>query len=400
MDPSAPRMSIRQRLESVWRGERPDHVPFISRLEMWHRAHARTGTLPEAYRDLSLLDIHRATGNGQQKFLAAYALRLRGVGLLVELAGQPSVETYEPVVENFPGLWDFVPTDRAGITASRLTTPVGQLSLRHEITASMVEMGADPYLREHLIKDEADYRTVEWILERAEFVPLLESLLEQDTALGGDGCVVPLLHRIPFQQVLLEYLGETALFYALHDAPERIQRLLTILDRQLMDILPRLAGLPMPYVEFPDNLHGLMTNPRLFRTHCLPAYQRYTDVLHGQGKKVGSHTDGDVKPLLALLAESGLDVCESFSPTPLTACTFDEAWEAWVGGPLIWGGIPSPYLEARTSQAEFEEYINTILERAEQRPIILGIVDLFMRHNLIERVRWIADRVESTPVRW
>ena len=127
--------------------------------------------------------------------------------------------------------------------------------------------------------------------------------------------VVPLLHRIPFQQVLLEYLGETSLFYALHDAPAQVDRLAVVAGLgSLIDILPRLADLPMPYVEFPDNLHGLMTNPRLFRTHALPAYQRYTAVLHAQGKRVGSHTDGDVKPLLALLAESGLDVCEFFSP--------------------------------------------------------------------------------------
>jgi len=35
---------------------------------------------------------------------------------------------------------------------------------------------------------------------------------------------------------------------------------------------------------------------------------------------VGSHTDRNLKPLLRLLTESGLDVCESFSPYPLTEC--------------------------------------------------------------------------------
>ena len=393
-------MGVRQHLERTWRGELPDRIPFISRLEMWHRAHTRTGTLPAAYRDLSLLEIHRRTGNGQQLFMAPYALRLRGVDLQVEFEGAPIVQQHDPVVENFPGLWDFVATDRAGITRTVLTTPVGRLTLRHEVTPAMVEMGADPYLREHLIKDAADYATVEWILERSGFVPRFAEVAEREAALGDDGVIVPLLHRIPFQQVLLEYLGETALFYALHDAPAQVDRLLSVLDAQLVDILPRLADLPMPYVEFPDNLHGLMTNPRLFRTHALPAYQRYTAVLHAQGKRVGSHTDGDVKPLLGLLAESGLDVCESFSPHPLTACTFEEAWGAWQGGPLIWGGLPSPYLEERTSTDEFEGYLDRVLERAAQRPIILGIVDLFMRHNDIERVRRIAERIEATPVRW
>ena len=104
-----------------------------------------------------------------------------------------------------------------------------------------------------------------------------------------------------------------------------------LLDEQMLDNLAPAGRLEAIYVEFPDNLHGGMTNPRLFARYCLPDYQRYIGVLHGQGRKVGSHTDGDVGPLLALLKESGLDVCESFSPFPLTACTFDEAW-AFVAG--------------------------------------------------------------------
>ena len=99
----------------------------------------------------------------------------------------------------------------------------------------------------------------------------------------------------------------------------------------------------MPYVEFPDNLHGLMTNPRLFGEFCLPVYQRYTEILHGQGKKVGSHMDGDVRPLLALVPQTGLDVCESFSPAPLTSCTFAEAWQAWQFWPADLGRHPLPH---------------------------------------------------------
>jgi hypothetical protein len=137
-----------------------------------------------------------------------------------------------------------------------------------------------------------------------------------------------------------------------------------------------------------------MTNPKLFREYCLPAYQKYTEILHGQGKKVGSHTDGNVKPLLDLLADSGLDVCESFSPYPLSECLFEEAWKAWASGPVIWGGIPSTLLEERTSPEEF----STILEElflTIDRPMIFGIVDLFMRHNSIERVGTIAKELEK-----
>jgi uroporphyrinogen-III decarboxylase len=196
---------------------------------------------------------------------------------------------------------------------------------------------------------------------------------------------------------LLEYLGEAPLFYALHDQPGQVRRLLELLDQQMQEIIQQIALLDVSYVEFPDNLHGLMTNPRLFQEFCLPAYQKYCDTLHRQGKKVGSHTDGNMRSLLKLLTQTGLDVCESFSPYPLTDCTFEEAWHAWETHPMIWGAIPSTFLEEQVAEEDFHRYLQELLSRVD-RPIILGIVDLFMRHNSIERVAYIASCIQTGRV--
>jgi hypothetical protein len=139
-----------------------------------------------------------------------------------------------------------------------------------------------------------------------------------------------------------------------------------------------------------------MTNPKLFAEHCLPHYQEYSELLHSQGRKMGSHTDGNLKSLLGLIRESELDVCESFSPSPLTECTFDQAWEAWCdGGPIMWGVIPSPLLEERTPEPEVHAFIDHVLETAGSDPIILGVSDMVLGNNLIDRVRYITDRVED-----
>ena len=166
-------------------------------------------------------------------------------------------------------------------------------------------------------------------------------------------------------------------------------------DRQIVEILERLSGLDAPYVEFIDNLDGVMTNPPLFQKYLVPCYQRYADILHRQGKQLGSHTDGNLKTLVQLLPGSGLDVCESFTPAPVTDCTFEEAWQAWENGPLIWGGIPSYFLEARLPEPEFKERMERLLELVQDRPIILGIADALMSDNEVERVQWIAGRVEA-----
>jgi hypothetical protein len=250
-----------------------------------------------------------------------------------------------------------------------------------------------PLIQKHPICTPEDYRIYADILARAEYVPQFDRFAQAESALGEDGWLIPLLDRMPFQSLLLDVIGEVPLFYALHDNLSEVERLLDLLDELTMQQLHHLADLEVPYIEFNDNIEGSMTNPRLFRKYCLPAYQRYADILHTQGKLMGAHTDGNLKPLVGLIRDCGLDVCESFTPHPLTPLTFEDAWQAWANGPIIWGGIPSYYLEERASQAELEEYVERMLAVVGDGRIILGVVDAVMADNDIERLRWIAQRI-------
>jgi hypothetical protein len=388
-------MTVYERVVSTLRRGRPDHLPFVGRLDVWHACHRRSGSLPPEFRDAPVEAIHSAVGMGRQRFLAPFTWRLHGVEMVVEFNGQPIVRERDPLVDLFCGSHSHVRNDVAGETVTRFKTPRGGLQMRHAQAQRSVDTGTEPYLREHLIKDESDFAAVAYLWENAEYVPLYADYVSAQADLADIGFVVPLVPRVPFQQVLLEYLGEVPLFYALQDSPKQVARLMELLDEQLVAILNHLVDLPAPYVEFPDNLHGLMTNPVLFKQYNLVSYQRYSDILHRQGKLVGSHTDGDVKRLLPLLKASGLDVCESFSPAPLTACTFDEAWRAWQGGPIIWGGIPSPLLEERTPEAEFHVYLDHLLDLVGEGPIVLCVVDMVMGHNSLDRMRHIAERVQG-----
>jgi len=272
---------------------------------------------------------------------------------------------------------------------------VGTSRIAWGLAEEMIPTAVDPYLAEHLIKDEDDIKVAEYILDRVEFVPLFDQFHAEDAKLGDNGFLAPWTQRVPFQQILLEYFGEVPLFYALADMPHRVERLLERIEEVFADTLEKLADFDVPYIEFPDNVDDMMTNPKLFRRYSLPAYQRYTEILHGQGKLVGSHTDGNLRRLLGLLKESGLDVCESISPSPLTRTSFEELWDAWGGGkPIMWGPVPSPLLEDNRQEAELHGYLRKVLDRVGDSPLILGISDMVVGENLIERVEYIAREVE------
>ena len=391
-------MTPRDRITSVLQGKTPDCHPFLDRMEIWFDSSRQTEDVPEIYSAMSLNDIHKTVGMGRQKFSTPYALKLNDVEVVYAFEDTIISRESDPILESFSALWapPEISRVKAGSTRIEYITPVGKVGLKYAVDESTISFGGiEPYLTEHLIKEDADYRTAEYIIERAEVVPRFDIIAADEQDLGEHGFAVPFIHRIPFQQALLEYLGEIPLFTALYENRQRLDRLIALLDEQLTEILQRLSDLPSIYVEFGDNLDGMMTNPKLFEKYSLPHYQKYADILHGQGKKVGSHTDGNLKPLVSLLAECGLDVCESFSPAPLTECIFEEAWQAWQNGPIIWGGIPSPLLEARTNEKEFHDYIQRLLEIVGNQPIIFGIGDMVLGNNLIERIEYIASEIEN-----
>lgn len=307
--------TIHKRIVATLKGEKTDRPPFIDRLEMWYRSHASAGTLPEEFKGLSLTEVHRAVGIGQEKYMNAYSLKLHGVEVISRFEGEILYREVDPVLDYFPHVLDLVPTDRAGVTVTEFVAPVGRVTVHHQTLPEMIAAGMEPYLKQHLIKDEGDYRTVMYILERAEYVPRYERFREEEARLGDIGFLVPCVPRIPFQQVLLEYLGEVPLFNALYDSPNQLQKLLTLLDEQPTEILHRFAEWPILYVEFPDNLHAEMTNPKLFAEHCLPSYQGYTEILHGQGKKPAA-TLTVSSSLCSTFWQSRAWMCASLFPRP------------------------------------------------------------------------------------
>jgi uroporphyrinogen-III decarboxylase len=387
-------------VEAVLSGQKPDRLPFIDRLQLWYDAHRYADTMPAQYAGMTVEEVHEAVGIGHFKFVDPYALRLCGVELICRFGERMLRRETDPLISGFPTRWgsSLVPHDEAGVTEAELIAPSGRLRIGWQMAESMIGKGILPYVKEHPVKGEEDYATAIAILERADVVPLFDQVYAAKERMGGSGFVVPHLNRIPFQLALLEYVGEVPLFYALNDSPRQVHSLLDVLDELQVAILDALAGLDVLYVEFVDNLDGVITNPKLFRRYCLPAFQRYAEVLHQQGKKLGSHTDGEMRPLVDLIPETGIDVCESFSPAPLTRCTFEEAWQAWRGGPLIWGGIPSTILERTTGERDFREHVARLLEMAGAGPIILGIGDQVLHNSLIERVCVIAEAAEAHSV--
>jgi hypothetical protein len=162
---------MRDRVSAVLQGNTPDRHPFIDRMEIWYKSMCQQDTLPEKFKGMSLNEIHQTVGIGRQKFTAPYAHKLNGVEVVYTFEDEIIFRESEPVLESFPALWapHQVSRDKAGSTIIEYIAPVGKVCLKYDVAESMIAFGGiEPYLREHLIKEDADYRTAEYITTEVE----------------------------------------------------------------------------------------------------------------------------------------------------------------------------------------------------------------------------------------
>jgi len=387
-------MTERERIAATLKGKACDRIPWATRLDIWHAAATRSGSLPERYRGMDLMDIHHDLGIGRQSYALTALMKLHGVDVSVEFKGDIVRRATDPMM-NFPVPREYVASAEPGDTRVLFSTPAGRTLVIFRTTETSIREAEMPFLVKPILGDNDDFEVVRWILDHAEYVPFEKSYNRAESTIGDFGFTIPVLGRIPFQSVLLDYMGETETIYALSDRPDRVRYLLDALQSHALRILEIGMDLPSPMVEYTDNFEGMVTSPALFRAYCIPFMQEAADKVHSRGKLLGSHMDGNMKPLVHLVPESGIDVVESFSPAPLTPLLFSEAWLAWKDKVLMWGVIPSTIFEPHVPQESFEQWIDELFDCLEgSKRIILGIGDQAIGPTLTERIRYVSDRLD------
>ena len=111
------------------------------------------------------------------------------------------------------------------------------------------------------------------------------------------------------------------------------------------------------------------------------------------------HADADSKLLLELFMESGVEVLDCYTTSPMVSITMEETLERIGDRMVVWGGIPSTVLVPETvPYAQFSEYLDRYfktLERTKGKSrVIVAIGDNVVAEADIDRVEKISDMVD------
>jgi uroporphyrinogen-III decarboxylase len=359
-------MTNRDRLISALRGARIDRIPWVADLGWWYETHREHGTLPGSCRGLTLPEVHRDVG----------AMISTGVADFYEVRWSTvTVSTIE----------------RGPEVRTCYQTPVGDV----EEAFVMSGPSESRFPTRHLVEQLEDFRVVRYLLESGEVQAkkgVVEGLQEQ---YGDEGLAVPVLPRTPWQRIALELLGLEHAFLALHDAPQEIERLMACIADSDDEIYRIAVDLAAELVCFGDNIDAGITTPELFRTRTAPYYLRRVAQLHERGKICICHMDGNLRALLHLLPDTGLDGVEGITPEPMGDFALRQLRDAMEGKVAVWGGVPASILCDGFSRAYVEDCVGEILrEAATGGRFVLGIGDMLPANGDIEKVRLISGLVD------
>lgn len=188
---------------------------------------------------------------------------------------------------------------------------VGRVSTKFIYSSELSESGIVPYQTQHMIKSSQDYKIVEHIIANTTPVPTYHVFLQAEKEIGEDGVVFASMPYCPMHQIMQEYFGYEKFCYELYDHPKKVDSLFEVLTAQRYKMQEVCALSPAKLITCGGNWDVNLIGPSFFKQYFVPYFCRFADLLYAKGKILITHTDGEMKNLLDVFLETGIDVAEA-----------------------------------------------------------------------------------------
>ena len=269
-------MTHKERMLATLRGEPTDRVPWAPRLDLWHNAHKRAGTLPPEYRDASLQEITDDLGFGFHAIVPRFKdLRdplddlHRALGIY-NLWAMP----YATRLENV----DVEVTTAGDETHVEYRTPAGTVTTTVLYDENMRRAGISvTHVSEYAIKDRSDYAAVRHLFENARVVPNADGYGEFADQVGERGLAAAFLSLAasPMHLLQRELMPLQLYFYELHDHPEELAQCAASIGTYFERVFDVVSQCAADLFLLGANYDASVTYPPFFEAHILPWLKRF-----------------------------------------------------------------------------------------------------------------------------
>ena len=244
-------------------------------------------------------------------------------------------------------------------------------------------------------KSADDYPAIEHLLENTVLVPDFDEYVKKQQMVGEDGLVLCASGYSPMQEIMRCIMGYERFFFELYDHTSQVEHLYELMKEVIWQKLRILAESTAEIVPTCGNWSDDIHTP-IFKKYFVPWLQEVAKFMHSRGKLTRVHADGEMRRLIPMFPETGIDVAEAWSPVPMTSVTTAELRKAWGDKVTIWGGVPAMLFEPQYSDEEFDDCVKHLLrEIAQGYYFIVGMGVIVAFDGKIERVGRMAELVDK-----
>lgn len=367
-------MTFRERITATFKKERVDKVVWQPRIEHWYNVNCVRGTIPEEYKDKTILEIYDELGASPRYYYGA----------------SKDISTPETFLKiSYKKGADVQQVRQKDGTALIYKSPKEQLTAKRIFG----EWGCSWHYSEFPVKKISDLEILEYVLKNTVTEFNYDFYEEAETKLGDRGISQFYFDRSPLQNLFLLYMGIDNTVYALNDCPEKIKEFIKIAGEAQDQLYEVLEKCPVAVLNFGENIDANFDTPRFFNEYFVPYYKKRLAQLHRAGKFCHIHMDGALKPLLPYIRDSGFDAIEAATPLPQGDVTLEELKDA-MGDTILMDGVPAILFLPEYSQEKLENCAKNVIDLFFPN-LILGISDELPPVGDIEKVRLISKLVED-----
>jgi len=319
-------MNGKERIMAVLRHQQPDIIPFSMYVETHH---------------LAPLAIYQPWRNLLDNGLSLHA------AMAVQVHKVTCPNATMDITHHYGNITSWSPVDLLMAMTSPhditgyLNTPVGKTIFKAKVQGLDLSIML-PWFPEDgfIIKSSRDYDVIKFLIEDSEYTANYNDIKEFEMILGNYGIVSAFVPKSPLQSMIM-LMGTRQLALDYYMNQKEFDELYKVIYKKELEVYKIAAESPAEVIWGPDNVTSLITSPKLFEKYSLPFYNEVADLFHKYDKIYVVHMDGELKSLANLIAQSRIDVIESFTPPPIGNFSIENAREIWKNK-IIWANFPEP----------------------------------------------------------
>lgn len=365
-------MTPRERIKAVYEGRTPDQVPLMLDLSHWYKKNHNVFFDLTGFTQVD----HQLVGLHQKCRAALYC----------ETGNHFDIYYTDETVQS--QAW----TDDQGVFHTKISTPLGTIAEERVFSPASYSY----HIRKWLVQNMSDLQVLQYALQRRKVRRRFDRWQAWTDAAGELGFIYTFLSYSGLGYLISRYMGVENTSLAIYDHPAELEKFVHIVNETNLTLLDEIMDSPFEVLIVGDNHDSNVQSPRLFKRFTYDYYLEIAQRLHRHGKYLAVHVDGEMRGLLRLLDQCGVDCIDAVTPWPMFSLTPEQARQEAGDRLILSGGIPATIFSSLATDQEFIEVVRRWLDtRMQSSRLFMAAGDQVPIDAPWRRIEMLAELVEQ-----